>query len=66
MAEKTYNLTITYDEDTDEVIEFKEYLDDNPDMKLLFNDYWKKIEKSKGGGTIPFDIDTALTLKPRM
>ena len=27
MAEKTYNLTITYDEDTDEVIEFKEYLD---------------------------------------
>jgi hypothetical protein len=43
--------------------EFMEYLEDNPDKKSLVSDFWKKIE---GGGTMPFDIRSSLTLKPRM
>ena len=42
--------------------EFMEYLEDNPDMKMLWNDYWGKYEE---GGLMPFDMTSFLTLSPR-
>jgi hypothetical protein len=46
MAEKTYTLTITYDEETEEVVEYQEYIDADDrwfsvgDIDLT--DYWDK------------------------
>ena len=46
MAEKTYTLTITYDEETEEIVEYKEYIDTDDrwfsvgDIDLT--EYWDK------------------------
>ena len=42
-----------------------EYLNDNPSMKLLYNDYWSKLAtKDEKGKTIPFDITNTLIIRP--
>tara|TARA_R100000049_G_C1928956_1_gene73052 strand:- start:143 stop:1204 length:1062 start_codon:yes stop_codon:yes gene_type:complete len=56
-----------YDPDNEEhraeaTAEFMEYLEDSPDMKMLWNDYWGKYEE---GGLMPFDMTSFLTLSPR-
>ena len=46
MAEKTYKLTITYDDETEEIVEYQEYIDADDrwfsvgDIDLT--DYWDK------------------------
>ena len=46
MAEKTYTLTITYDDETEEVVEYQEYIDMDDRWFSVGNidltDYWDK------------------------
>ena len=46
MAEKTYKLTITYDDETEEIIEYQEYIDMDDRWFSVGNidltDYWDK------------------------
>lgn len=45
--------------------EMTEYLNDNPSMKLLYNDYWsKRATQDEKGQTIPFDISSSLIIRP--
>jgi hypothetical protein len=45
--------------------EMTEYLNDNPSMKLLYNDYWsKRATQDEKGKTIPFDISSSLIIRP--
>ena len=45
--------------------EITEYLNDNPSMKLLYNDYWsKRATQDEKGQTIPFDISSSLIIRP--
>ena len=45
--------------------EMTEYLNDNPSMKLLYNDYWsKRATQDEKGETIPFDISSSLIIRP--
>ena len=47
MAEKTYTLKITYDDETDEIFEYDEYIDSEGDRwfsvgNVDLTDYWDK------------------------
>ena len=45
--------------------EMTEYLNDNPSMRLLYNDYWsKRATQDEKGQTIPFDISSSLIIRP--
>ena len=45
--------------------EFTEYLEDNPDMKMLHSDYWsKRVAQDEEGKPMPFDMTSFLTIRP--
>ena len=44
--------------------EFKEHLNDNPDQKMIYNDYWTNRGYEKEGKLVPFDMTTSLRFQP--
>lgn len=45
--------------------ELKEHLNDNPDQKMIYNNYWINRGYEEEGKLVPFDMTTSLRIQPR-